>query len=403
MKADQHRRQAPESGRGRPSRPPVSPGEGASGRRPRTLSAPTDQTPTTASAQHDLLKHRVKRAIGISTAVMGLPRPVAGAACRAAPPAQAWAADRAASGWQRPRRRPQERTARPVRCRCQSGRSLATAAFPALPSRSPTVISRTPSRRCRSPPRSTQHLARRGGSRRTRATTRRRRSRRPRRTGLTREWSRRRRRRPGWQERRRGQGGRSFRPRPRDAARPTNWAVEAPDNRTNAQIDDQSRARRKQAFCAGQQSEYDEAKTELSALVNACRRVSESGKSHRPTAPAKKKNAPAPIAARLKTREAMIIAPAVSLGSSVDAVDEGNGSEGREQREPERDILHPGDVRRRRDQEQRSDASRTEELDCHHPFHVVGPPSTRTSPAATVRTMNAGSGEQDFIHRRAPA
>ena len=186
------------------------------------------------------------------------------------------------------------------------------------------------------------------------------------------------------------------------SARPISCAVAAPDNWTRTQMA-MSLSASSRLPARGRSPSTMRPRPRLSALVKACSRVSELGKRRSPTVPAKKKNAPAPIAARLKGRapDSSVLGlqrfGAVRLG----AVDKGDRGEGREKREAERNVLDAGDRRRRRNQQERSDAAGAEQLDSHHPVEVAGSPQHPKSPAATVsRIKPAATRRTSFIAKR---
>ena len=161
---------------------------------------------------------------------------------------------------------------------------------------------------------------------------------------------------------------------------------EGPDGDEPQRVEQASRAR--------QEPKHDEAETEIVRLgqrMQAGERIGEAQEPDRAGEKEERARADRGEAEKVERETHPSLAlqrfGAVRLG----AVDEGDRGEGREKRKAERDVLDAGDRRRRRDQEERSDAAGAEELDGHHPVEVAGSPQHPDEPD--------GDREQDEARR----
>src|SRR5215472_1657643 len=108
----------------------------------------------------------------------------------------------------------------------------------------------------------------------------------------------------------------------------------------------------------------------LSALVSACKRVNVSGKRSRPTVPARKNNAPAETARIVTMSRAMLITcqwfggSRSQVGSSL--LDEGDGREGGQERERQRDVDRSRHAGHCPEQQQGRNAPSSDQLRRHH-------------------------------------
>ena len=136
----------------------------------------------------------------------------------------------------------------------------------------------------------------------------------------------------------------------------------------------------------------------MSALVSACRRLSASGKRNKPTVPARKKQpgADRDNAEEVNDKNSSAIRDVWSLRRR-GAVDEGGGSEGREQRKPKRNIFDPLRARGPGDEKQCTDSPGADELRRHQAIGVARAARMRTSPTATVKRMTPAVARRNSV------
>ncbi len=84
------------------------------------------------------------------------------------------------------------------------------------------------------------------------------------------------------------------------------------------------------------------------------------------------------------------------------AFDEGGGSEGREQRKPERNIFDPARAGRRSDEKQRADPPGADELRGHQAIGVAWTAQDTHEPDSDGQEDDARGREKKISHRRTP-
>ena len=160
--------------------------------------------------------------------------------------------------------------------------------------------------------------------------------------------------------------------------------------------------RGEQAFGARQETEHDEAESEIVRLgqrVQTTECIGEAQQADGAGKEEKDAGADRDNAEEVNDKNSSAIRDVWSLRRR-GAVDEGGGSEGREQRKPKRNIFDPLRARGPGDEKQRTDSPGADELRRHQAIGVAWAAQNAHEPDSHGEKDDARGGEKELSHRR---